>query len=117
MQEIRILLHYEKHSTSPEISFLGALGLDKNRDKLIKIINELKSGPKSALELSKSLKMNRSAINYYLGILMNRGIVEHYNHKFHLTGTQFTQIVQYIEMQAAKTMKELREIAKQIDEK
>jgi len=117
MQEIRIFMHYEKQSGSPEYAFLEALGFEKNRDKFAKIIEELKKGSKSSSELSTNTKINRSALNYYLDILLARGIVQHYDHKFHLIGTQFTQIVQYIEMQTAKTMQELKVLAQEIDKK
>lgn len=117
MQEVRIFMHYEKHSSSPEYTFLEALGFDKNKDKFAKIIAELKKNPQSSPELSKSTGIARSALNYYLDVLLSRGIVQHYNHKFHLIGTQFTQIVQYIETQTARTMNELKELAKEIDKK
>jgi len=116
MQEIRIYMHYEKNE-APEYAFLEALGFDKNKDKLMCIIEELKKQPLSALELSKTTGISRSVINYHLETLVNRGIVYHYARKFHLAGSQFTQIIQYIEMETTKKIKELKEIAKKLDSK
>ena len=117
MQEIRIFMHYEKRETHPEYTFLEALGFDKNKDKFAKIIESLRSKPQSSLELSKNTGISRSAINYYLELLAERGLVEHYNKKFHLLSSRFTQIVQYMEIQTQKTMNQLKEIAKEIDKK
>jgi len=115
MDEIRIFFKYEKKETHPEYMFLEALGFDKNKIKFAKIIDQLREKPQSSLELSRNTKMTRSAVIYYLNILISRGLVEHYNHKFYLLGTRFTQIVQHMEIQTQKTMQELKKLAKEID--
>ncbi|PIU21899.1 MAG: hypothetical protein COT14_04110 [Candidatus Diapherotrites archaeon CG08_land_8_20_14_0_20_30_16] len=108
-------MHYEKHTRVPEYALLEALGFDKNKDKISKLLEELKKKPQSSVELSKNTKLTRSTINYYLDILMNRGLVYYYDHKFYLAGSRFTQIIQYMEIETTKTMQKLKELAKEID--
>lgn len=115
LQEIRLYMHYEKHTRVPEYALLEALGFDKNKDKISKLLEELKKKPQSSVELSKNTKLTRSTINYYLDILMNRGLVYYYDHKFYLAGSRFTQIIQYMEIETTKTMQKLKELAKEID--
>ncbi len=115
MEEIRIYMRYEKRETTPAYAFLEALGFDKNKDKIITILEELKNKPQSSLELSKNTNLTRSTINYYLDMLLKRGIVYHYNRKYHLAGKAFTQIIQIIEVETTKSLQKLKELAKDLD--
>lgn len=117
MQEIRIYMQYEKTETHPEYAFLEALGFDKNKDKFAKIIDALRKSPCSTLDLSKKTGISRNAINYYLEVMSERGLVEHYNKKYYLISSRFTQIIQYMEIQTQKTIDKLKELAKEIDNK
>lgn len=116
MQEIRIFVHYEKKSSKPADYILDRLGLDKNKDKISQIITQLQKKPLSYLDLSKATKLTKSATLYYLDILIKRGIVQKYGHKYYLAAPNFEEMIKKFEEDAMKTFEQLRNMARKMND-
>lgn len=116
MQEIRIFVHYEKKTSKPTDTILDCLGLDKNKDKIAQIIEQLQKKPQSYLDLSKTTKLTKSATLYYLDLLIKRGIVQKYGPKYYLTAPNFEKMIEMFEEEALRTFEQLKRIAKKMND-
>lgn len=116
MPEIRIHVHYEKKTAKPADYILDCLGLDKNKDKIAQMIKELQKKPLSYIELSKATRLTKSATLHYLDILIKRGIVLKYGHKYHLAAPNFEEMIRMFEEEAMRTFEQLRNMARRMND-
>jgi predicted transcriptional regulator len=102
----------------------GALGLFNLRDKdksrfriFIAMLKALKRGESlSSDDLAEQLGLTRATVIHHLDGLMDAGIVEHARGKYQLRVDNMEELVDTIQADLDKTMQELKEVARNVDQ-
>ena len=107
-----------------ELQYLGgSLGLFNLRDKdkscfriFIVLLKSLKREPSmSSDEIAARLNLSRGTVIHHLNKLMNSGIVESQQNKYFLKVENLNELIDNIEKDIYKTLKNLRDVAKDLD--
>jgi predicted transcriptional regulator len=114
-----------QHVINDELQWFGnSFDLFGERDKdksCFRIFIELlkatkKQAPVSSDELAAKLNLSRGTVVYHLNKLIESGIVIVVKNKYILRGSSLQELVDEIEADALNSMRELRRVAKEIDE-
>lgn len=111
-------------SINDELQWFGSsLGLFGERDKdkscfrlFISLMKASRRGePMTSNELSDELQLSRGTVVHHLNKLMEAGLVTHNRGKYMLRVTNLELLVEEVERDMARTLLELKQIAKDID--
>jgi predicted transcriptional regulator len=109
-----------------ELIWLGSsLGLFSLRDKdksMFRIFIELlksakKNIPISSDEIAESLSLSRGTVVHHINKLLSFGLVVTKNNRYILRVDNLSELIDELEKDAMDTLKELKEIAKDIDKR
>ena len=114
-----------KRDLNAELQWLGnSLGLFSPRDKdkscfriFIELLKSAKQHkPLSSDELAEKLNLTRGTIIHHINTLMDSGIVIHQRRRYLLRVEKLSSLIDEVERDLEQTTKNLREVAKDIDE-
>lgn len=120
-----VKLSKPQQSLNEELQWFGnSLDLFNIRDKdrscfriFIELLKTTKKGiPISSDTLAQRLNLSRGTVVHHLNKLIESGIVIILKNKYILRGNNLQELVEEIEADATRTLKELRRVAKEIDE-
>lgn len=130
MKFTKITIVYERKPDNYELNELlqwygSSLGLFNIRDKdksrfriFIILIKSLKSNkPLTSDEIAEKLNLTRGTVIHHLNQLIESGIVTNQRNKYFLNVKNLEELTEIIKKNISSAFDELREIAKEIDER
>jgi biotin operon repressor len=111
-------------SLNQELQWLGSsLGLfnlrDKNKSCFRIFIELLKSAklnkPLSSDQLADNLNLSRGTVIHHINRLMEAGLVIHEGNNYYLRVNNLSELIEELEKDISRTLKDLRDIAGKID--
>ena len=115
-----------EHNVNQELQWLGSsLGLFNLRDKdksCFRVFIELlksakKNQPSTSDELALRLSLSRGTIIHHINKLMESGLVIHEGNKYILRVENLRTLIEEVEKDIKRACEDLKEIAKEIDER
>ena len=112
-ENVNVLIQYFGRS-------LGLFGLRDKDSSCFRIFIELVKGAKSnrgvsSQELAYKLGLTRGTVVHHLNKLIDAGIVKSQQNRYSLRGTTLGEVVDYIEKDLQELIKNLKEVASQLD--